>query len=174
MLNLNLLRFHIDASTNWQRQKLFTKHVFPLVLDVGEYVSGTSDGGGDSKRGGGGGKSNSVYIDACVEMALDLAIDVMVKEGSADSSGNNGSNNSSAAGGKGMVESLEELPEAERKRISDMMHQAKTPPSVASDDDGNNGDYTYELQAVVMHKGSAFSGHYFGYVFCSIVLLSSS
>jgi hypothetical protein len=173
MLNLNLLRFHIDASTNWQRQKLFTKHVFPLVLDVGEYVSGTSDGGGNSKRGGGGDKSNSVYIDACVEMALDLAIDVMVKEGGADSSGNNASN-TSAAGGKGMVESLDELPEAERKRISGMMHRAKTPPSVASADD-NNSDYTYELQAVVMHKGSAFSGHYFGYVVCyPIVLLSFS
>ena len=41
VLTLSCLRFKIDQSTNWQRQKVTTKSVFPLILDMSVFAEGS-------------------------------------------------------------------------------------------------------------------------------------
>ena len=41
VLTLSCLRFKIDQSTNWQRQKVTTKSVFPLILDMNVFAEGS-------------------------------------------------------------------------------------------------------------------------------------
>ena len=57
---------------------------------------------------------------------------------------------------------IEDLPQEQQNTIIQRMNDAKIPQSLRG---SNNDEYLYELQAVIMHKGSGMgSGHYFGYI----------
>ena len=68
VLNINLMRFKCDPSTNFSREKVLSRLAFPLTLDMRQYVSvgeAVSEGGPDYVASANG--KNSVYIDTAVK-----------------------------------------------------------------------------------------------------------
>ena len=143
VLNINLMRFKCDPSTNFSRQKVLSRFAFPLTLDMRQYVSvgeAVSEGGPDYVASANG--KNSVYIDTVVEMALQKAVDIVSKD-------------------KLGVKRFKDLHDDEKNDILREMKEMLVPESSRNGSAEEN--VVYELQAVLMHRGSAFGGHYFGY-----------
>ena len=144
VLNFNLMRFNYHR-TNFTRQKVLSRLAFPLTLDMQQYVSMGEEEEAHSTTVSG---NNSVYIDTVVELALEKAIDIITK----DHTG---------------IKNLRDLAPSQRSDVINQM-KAHLQPQTSGGGKGKGKDVVYELQAVLMHRGSAFSGHYFGYIRDSI------
>jgi hypothetical protein len=160
VLTFSCNRFKIDKSTNWQRQKVTSKSAFPLLLDMGRFVEG-SEGTAEAVLEGSAEESyqkvlhtSMVWVDEVVKKAEDLAGRMVDKYG--------------------RDVTFEVLGDAEKEEVSNALRSSRSmphasPPSSSnsnSSSSSSSGDksYLYELFAVIMHRGSAHSGHYFAYI----------
>jgi Ubiquitin carboxyl-terminal hydrolase len=167
ILTFSCNRFKIDKSTNWQRQKVTSKSAFPLLLDMGRFVEG-SEGTAEAVMEGSAEESyqkvlhtSMVWVDEVVKKAEDIAGRMADKYG------------------KDVT--FQVLSDAEKEEVSIALRSAKSTPhaspsrssnsssnsnsnSSSNSSSGVDKSYLYELFAVIMHRGSAHSGHYFAYI----------
>jgi Ubiquitin carboxyl-terminal hydrolase len=163
ILTFSCNRFKIDKSTNWQRQKVTSKSAFPLLLDMGRFVEG-SEGTAAAVLEGSAEESyqkvlhtSMVWVDEMVKKAEELAGRMTDKYG--------------------RDVTFHVLNDAEKEEVSSALRSSRSTPH-ASPSSSSNSDsssisnssysvdksYLYELFAVIMHRGSAHSGHYFAYI----------
>lgn len=173
VLTFSCNRFKIDKSTNWQRQKVCSKSSFPLLLDMGRFVEGSEHTAETVHHGAKEAeiqtalRESMVWVDDVNACAKDLATDFVNKYG--------------------IDLEYEQLSATEKKQISRTLKDAAAQaaaisllarsqaaqidiPSTTTDSmipvekQKKNVSNLYQLFAVIMHRGSAHSGHYFAYI----------
>jgi hypothetical protein len=173
VLTFSCNRFKIDKSTNWQRQKVCSKSSFPLLLDMGRFVEGSEHTAETVHHGAKEAgiqtalRESMVWVDDVNACAKDLATDFVNKYG--------------------IDLEYEQLSAKEKKQISRTLKDADAQaaaissfarsqaaqidiPSTSTDSiipvekQKKSVSNLYQLFAVIMHRGSAHSGHYFAYI----------
>lgn len=151
MLTFSCSRFRIDRSTNWNRVKLTSKSEFPLAINMRPYMEGS-----------GSGVHEVVHSSADVERDLTDALrrrqdvcwldEILVRAE------------------RVARELLEQYGDAARLAdVNDEQYEAiarHLAPHwfVSAIGASQEEALLYELHAVIMHRGSAHSGHYFAYI----------
>ena len=146
VLTFSCVRFRMDRTTNWQREKLFSKHEFPLLLNMDDFVEGgnvyeVADEDVYSLN-------DSMLWIRDVVATVDKIVAEILPRYSAHTD-----NNSST----GDQVSLDSLNPEDSNYVAEKMEAM-----MARICRGKSS--TYQLHAVILHRGSAFSGHYFAYI----------
>jgi len=154
VLTLSCNRFRIDATTNWQRQKLTGRTEFPLVLDMSVYAEGGTaclkEVAADpevEKRYLASLRDHMVWSDTAISDARDVAADLLARPQYREAA--------EAGDVRAIVDGLGV------DELRSIVARLRTPADPASPLDGPG---LYNLFAVIMHRGSAHSGHYFAYI----------
>ena len=168
VLTFSCNRFRIDRTTNWQREKVISKSSFPLVLDMSKFIEG-SKGTAESVFTGerertflDSLKGSMLWVDEVTHCAKVLAAKFVDKYGAGavyDSlSDAEKSDVARDLSGSMKLAAQDNHGNLSGSRNNDGMN------SSSSSNEGNKRDNLYQLFAVIMHKGSAHSGHYFAYI----------
>ena len=169
VLTFSCNRFRIDRTTNWQREKVISRSSFPLVLDMSRFVEG-SKGTAESVFTGekertflGSLKGSMLWVDEVTHCAKVLAAKFVDKYGAGavyDSLSDAEKNDvAKDLSGSLELEMQNNYGDINIRRGNDGMNS-----SGSGSDERNKTDNMYQLFAVIMHKGSAHSGHYFAYI----------
>jgi hypothetical protein len=176
VLTFSCNRFKIDKSTNWQRQKVCSKSSFPLLLDMGRFVEGSEHTAETICRGAKEEgiqtalRDSMVWVDDVNACAKDLAADFVNKYGidleyeqlSAREKSQISRTLKDADAQAAAISSFSrsqasqiEVPTPTSDNTSPLMNEGKQKKNISN---------LYQLFAVIMHRGSAHSGHYFAYI----------
>jgi hypothetical protein len=181
IMTFSLQRFGIDRTT-WERVKLKDAFEFPLALDMDLYAEGsTSTGDFDVHLPIGDASTEKDYVekfrdsmlwlrdataaahkhaaelvDTALAISMASAAEAPVAEGTAETS----AINPPVVG----VEDVWRLLDDSRlgSVVSDVASYKRDKGKPLAE--SSSGTSHYELQAVIMHCGSAYSGHYFAYI----------
>ena len=151
ILTFSCQRFDIDRSS-WERVKVTSKFAFPLVLDMSEFVEGAHGVAQpklekeEEERYINELKSSMLWFDDAAEIARSMAEKLLMEYGEGFDLERDIN--------KGEWVSI-------RNSLLEPMHKR-----------GENGinfcnrslDQTYQLFAIIMHRGTAYFGHYFAYI----------
>lgn len=144
ILTFSCVRFRMDRTTNWQREKLFSRHEFPLLLDMGCFLEG-SNINEVPDEGVVGLKENMLWINDFLEAVDEIVATILPKYSDDPVTGN-----------REML-SLGSLNPQDASYIEERMGSM-------IDRVCSGKANVYQLHAVILHRGSAFSGHYFAYI----------
>ena len=174
VLTFSCNRFRIDRTTNWQREKVVSKSSFPIVLDMSRFVEG-SEGTAESVYSGEKERmflkslrGSMLWVEEVSHCAKVLAAKYVDKYG-ADTvydSLNEAERREVSVALKSRKKSTpfvspQSQPQSQIELPNDTIDSSKTKDS---NDQSKDSDHLYQLFAVIMHKGSAHSGHYFAYI----------
>ncbi len=144
ILTFSCNRFKCDRTTNWQREKIVDSSRFPLSLKMDAFL----DGGKCSSLAPLESEQEAiviedlrkdmVWLDDVWELAMNAAEKLLTE--------------------KGIDIHLGFLDNVELKSVGVSVH------AVQMQTNGNDDCNEYQLSAVIMHRGTAFSGHYFAYI----------
>ena len=152
ILTFSCQRFDLDYTT-WQRVKLTSKFEFPLALNIDNFVE--SADGSPKPRLSGEEETKylhdlrntcGIWIDDVYEIALGVAEDMLKSSSSGDVA-------SIMDNITAMSNTDEEYLDIKRKILRKICKNG-----VQSEEN------LYELFAIIMHRGTAYSGHYFAYI----------
>lgn len=141
VLTFSLNRFRIDKSTNWRRQKLVSYYSFPLIYNFTlsnldeELMPLSPDNDEISLRN----KDRGLWIENVASIALKLAMKLI--------------NDNTDVNFE--INGLDEPTK---------MHLDESILANFARDISNDNCNIYQLSSVIMHSGSAYSGHYFAYI----------
>jgi hypothetical protein len=150
VLTFSCSRFRIDRSTNWNRVKVTSRNEFPLVFNMQPYMEGSNSGVHEVlhsnpdvekdltealRRG-----REVCWLDDTLNKAEQIAKELLEQFGD--------------------TARLADVDEAQYEAIA--RHLA--PHWFAEASSSQSKALLYELHAVIMHTGSAHSGHYFAYI----------
>lgn len=144
VLTFSLQRFDIDRTT-WQRVKVVSKFEFPLIIDMNKFAS-KADGsvalpkleGEEENRYLQHLREGSVWIDQVYTTAREISEDLVRRYG---------------------VDAWDRLnTESQEKQ------EIKAKLRCTSESISECPRQSYELFAIIMHRGTAYSGHYFAYI----------
>jgi hypothetical protein len=185
VLTFSLNRFRIDKSTNWQRQKVTSSSSFPLILDWSPYLGESASVSAPlpvvtdpesvevAKEASllSSLKSHAIWIDEASTLALEIATTII---------GRSLESNPQLSTAPELVElSLDDrlyiddriIGNYERNAASTsaVVHQQLQQQNMTEDEEmscvpSELECKTYQLSTVIMHRGSAHSGHYFAYI----------
>lgn len=152
LLIFSLNRFRIDKSTNWMREKVTAHSSFPLTVSFDSFVTGSENDENsqvcspfidESTETGILNTLNSqaCWLDDVHPIALEIATGLIARHGD------------------GIT--LANLDQDERIDIDRKIYNSA---AFRSEIDERGTKQFYELASVIMHRGSAFSGHYFAYI----------
>ena len=148
VLTISLNRFKISKETNWTRQKVTAFSSFPLFIDFSSFVGNAAvtsspinlDNPEQEKSLVDDLKSHAVWLENVSVSSLKLAQQLISKYG--------------------MDVSIQNLDE-EMKSLIDNEILGSFEKCVQ---DSGRDDNIYQLSTVIMHRGTAYSGHYFAYI----------
>lgn len=145
VLTISLNRFKISKETNWTRQKVTSTSSFPLVLDLNAYVGSSSNVSSpigfnvDAENSILNDlKSKAIWIESVAIDAIKLASEIIAKYG--------------------VNIDFNDLDDDMKSHIDAVIlgpfekHIQKSKTKL------------YQLSTVIMHRGTAYSGHYFAYI----------
>lgn len=144
ILTFSCQRFDIDRTT-WQRVKITSSFEVPLVLDMSRFLAsgeGVAQPRLDMQREAEylqTLRKSAVWLDDLQEQAMELSRELISMHGHAFQ--------------------LRDLRPEEMGAVRRRLLQ----PNAAAGDDSNMQEL-YQLSAVIMHRGTAYSGHYFAYI----------
>eukprot|EP01034_Spumella_vulgaris_P022855 gene22855-29029_t len=146
VLTFSCSRFRIDRSTNWQRVKVVTRSEFPLFLDMDLFAEGRA--GVNDERCATAEDENKclselkggmLWLEHACDNAKQIATQLVQSHG------------------KDVT--LESLSPSQQGEVASEMLVTRY-----LDGKGTKDSQVYQLHSVVMHRGSAHSGHYFAYI----------
>lgn len=147
ILTFSCQRFDMDRTT-WQRVKVISKSVVPLLLDMSVFVEGSAHAGLPL-----GSEEEERKVLAEMRGTMTWIDDVCAAATAAAES---------LVDRYGIEANLESLSAEETAVLS---RQLSSPESVLSAGEAAGKKMLlYELLAIVMHRGTAHSGHYFAYI----------
>ncbi|RYH28758.1 hypothetical protein EON65_11025 [archaeon] len=154
VLTFSCSRFRIDASTQWQRVKLTSRCAYPLVLDMGEWARG--DGKGESMMQGEGRgeealRQGMVWIHAVWKAAYKKAEECALKNGASlgDDNGYKREGNEENNTVDLQLWSEDEVAQFRQAHLGNLDRSTTN---------------QYLLHSMIIHRGSAYSGHYYAYI----------
>lgn len=172
ILTFSCQRFDIDRTT-WQRVKVTSKNEFPLVLNMSNYVGKSQFTGVTKLEKESENKfveeqhNHMLWLDDVIASSKKLACvyyDVFLKSEYASCKNQSQTRATDGIEFPEIVQFLQSecMTSSDWKGIEMQLNVSKSGSALNwTEEDQRN---VYDLQAVLMHRGTAYSGHYFAYI----------
>ena len=172
VLAFSCQRFRCDKTTNWQRSKVTDKSAFPLVLDMAPFIEGSSgsadvEGGTDQEeeyleRQ----RAKMTWIGDAQLGAEAIAAALIARHGEGVQLGSITDHEVSSLLGERVSPEQASALRSLRGHSGVPLSPAPSPSPSSSPSPSPHAapSCQYELFAVINHRGTAHSGHYFAYI----------